>query len=383
MADRLIVLPAEFIQKMAEFAKEEKELDESQRKLTEALSKDPTDHLAVSLLSCVKKLKTATGRNVADKMWKMQVMSYMKEKGIKMSYSDMMKVASGKMSSGDAALDGMCSMFDSLKGSKSTEVIADAVELFKDKELMDAYGGKFKSAMKYAGKFKGNEVFNFTDAVGDGVSDIASTAVDAAKTPKDAVAAAGGAEDAAKEMVDDEELKKETAKKTGINAFTALGWARLAAKTAGYVLNHGKDVVDALGAKKIKNQEDKNVIAEIRVQLENVGDDQKYSDSEFSVRFTTDDFKWHATCVDDRKMKFPEDTLVKKVLDTETAKKFKEFCLKKWNGIFRPESGSDYSMLPFMLQNIDKFGLKGADAAFFEKVKTVADNMDKIESAFK
>jgi len=187
--------------KMAEFAKEEKELDEAQRKLTEALSKDPTDHLAVSLLSCVKKLKTATGRNVAGKMWEMQVMSYMKEKGIKMSYSDMMKVASGKMTSGDDALDGMCSMFDSLKGSKSTEVIADAAELFKDKELMDAYGDKFKSAMKYAGKFQGNDVFDIAGSAAAGT--VADKALSGAKNFKQMQAAFDDLDSGVKKEIED------------------------------------------------------------------------------------------------------------------------------------------------------------------------------------
>lgn len=91
-----------------------------------------------------------------------------------------------------------------------------------------------------------------------------SKALSDTKSPKEAVAAAGASKDAAKEMANDEELKKQTAEKAGVKAFTPLGWARLAAKTTGYVLNHGKDVVDALGAKKIAKSEDMNVIAEIR-----------------------------------------------------------------------------------------------------------------------
>ena len=65
--------------------------------------------------------------------------------------------------------------------------------------------------------------------------------------------------------------------------------------------------------------------------------DSKFQDSKFSVRFSTDDFKWHATCFDDRKMKFDEDELIKKALGSEEGKKFKAACLKKWTSIFKPK----------------------------------------------
>lgn len=81
-------------------------------------------------------------------------------------------------------------------------------------------------------------------------------------------------------------------------------------------------------------------------------------------------------------MSFNEQKLIDKVLATDTAKKFKDYCLKKWQGLLNPAAGSDYAMLPFILGNLDKFGLKGDDA-FFGKVKALADNMDKIEPQFK
>lgn len=136
-----------------------------------------------------------------------------------------------------------------------------------------------------------------------------------------------------------------------------------------------------MGEKKLKNSEDKNVAAEIRVQIENAGDSE-YADSEFSVRFTTDDFEWHATCIDDRKMSFDEQKLIKKVLATDTAKKFMEYCLNKWKELLDPPDGSDYAMLPFILENADRLGLKG-DNAFFDSVKAIANNIDKIESKLK
>ena len=81
-------------------------------------------------------------------------------------------------------------------------------------------------------------------------------------------------------------------------------------------------------------------------------------------------------------MQFDEQKLIDKVLATDTAKKFKEYCLKKWKGLLNPAEDSDYTMLPFILKNLEKFGLKGDDA-FLGKVKALADNMDKIESQFK
>jgi len=137
-------------------------------------------------------------------------------------------------------------------------------------------------------------------------------------------------------MVNDEEAKKAAQEQTGMKKMTALGWARLVAKTTGCILNYGKDLVDAIGERKIKNAEDKNVIAEIRTLIDNAeGSDKDYSDSQFSIRFTTDDFKWHATCLDDRKMQLPEDVLVKKVLSTKLGKLFKQQCMKIWTSIFK------------------------------------------------
>ena len=70
---------------------------------------------------------------------------------------------------------------------------------------------------------------------------------------------------ASKEMANDEEVKKAAGgwkEKLGLDkAFTALGWARLAAKSTAIILNNGKAVVDALGAAAVKFKEDANVIA--------------------------------------------------------------------------------------------------------------------------
>lgn len=183
-----------------------------------------------------------------------------------------------------------------------------------------------------------------------------------------------------------EEAKEEIAKKSGISAFTAIGWARLAAKTTGIILNQGKSVVDVVGEQAIKYKEDKNIIAELKCLLTNGddADDTKFDDTKFSVRFDTSDFKWHATCLDNRKMKFPEDKLIKAVFDSEYGKKFKRHCLSLWTSIFKPKDKMA-CIIPFILKNAENLDFKQdkKDEEFYATVKKVADNFSKIEREFK
>lgn len=173
--------------------------------------------------------------------------------------------------------------------------------------------------------------------------------------------------------------------KLGIGkAFTALGWARLAAKTTGIILNHGKDLINVIDAQAMKNREDKSVIAEIRCIMTNGEEsDSKFSDSKFSVRFSIDDFKWHATNLDDRKMKLPEDVVVKKILNSDLGKKFKAACLKKWKNIIQPEDKTK-NVIPYILKNYEKLGLKvsGDAKKMLDTVNKVLTNFGKIEKQF-
>ena len=550
-----------------------KESEVNESLLNEKLSKDPTDHLAVSFLNCVKKLSksNSTARRAATKQWELWVRGYMKDTGIKMSYADVRKVISGKMTTGDNALDAMCSMFSDLEDSEPEDVINDLNGLLSDKDLMNGYGDKFKKAIAYAGKFKGNDIFEISNAV-DSSKDILKN-IDSEEAAQDAVKklvkAGKSAEEAQEEVMskikgadwykdldgdakdeltdklsleadgvstgleadvdaagipdgpsdnfgkvptgfavmpdgskvpsfsystmskqisdlddifDDgkvtpEELAKlngmatkldsyvewaaenkdsndpnvqmkiatikrltskyndlvdnnasnldsstdyfngeqgaarlslpkdangkaiaDTAKsdtmaqakegwkeKLGIGkAFTALGWARLAAKTTGIILNHGKDLINVIDAQAMKNREDKSVIAEIRCIMTNgEGSDSKFSDSKFSVRFSIDDFKWHATNLDDRKMKLPEDIVAKKILNSELGKKFKAACLKKWKNIIQPEDKTK-NVIPYILKNYEKLGLKvsGDAKKMLDTVNKVLTNFGKIEKQF-
>ena len=164
-----------------------KESEVNESLLNEKLSKDPTDHLAVSFLNCVKKLSksNSTARRAATKQWELWVRGYMKDTGIKMSYADVRKVISGKMTTGDNALDAMCSMFSDLEDSKPEDVINDLNGLLSDKDLMNGYGDKFKKAIAYAGKFKGNDIFEISNAV-DSSKDILKN-IDSEEAAQDAV----------------------------------------------------------------------------------------------------------------------------------------------------------------------------------------------------
>lgn len=115
------------------------------------------------------------------------------------------------------------------------------------------------------------------------------------------------------------------------------------------------------------------------------GNDAKFQDSKFSVRFSTNDMKWHATCLDDRKMKFDEDELIKKALDSEEGKKFKAACLKKWTRIFKPKDETR-QVIPYIMKNFEKIGLKASESNVNKIVDTVhkmEDNFSIIEKEFK
>ena len=113
--------------------------------------------------------------------------------------------------------------------------------------------------------------------------------------------------------------------------------------------------------------------------LSNTDDsDTKFSDTKFSVRFNINDMKWHATCLDDRKMKFPEDEVIKKALDSEIGKKFKQACLKRWTPIFNPKDKTR-NILTYIMTNFEKLGLKAGSS----EAKKMSDTIVKMQNDFK
>ena len=199
--------------------------------------------------------------------------------------------------------------------------------------------------------------------------------------PKQAKVAAAASED--------EDMKKASRgwkKALGLDkAFTAIGIARLAAKTTGIVLNKGKAITDMLGAQAMKYKEDKNIIADLRILLTNGKESKsKFEDTKFAVRFDVNDCKWHATCLDNRKMKFPEDKLIKLTFDSEIGKKFKKYCLDRWTSIFAP-SDEKRAVIPFIINNAEKLRLdKGKlSKEFIDTIKKMSQNFSKIQTAMK
>ena len=135
----------------------------------------------------------------------------------------------------------------------------------------------------------------------------------------------------------------------------------------------------------MKFKEDKNIIAKMNCLLTNgEGSKSKFEDTKFSVRFDIGDFKWHATCLDNRKMKFPDDKLINAVFNTDEGKKFKKACIAKWRAIFRPKD-EKRAFIPYMLANADKIGLKidGIDKDLLDVIRKMNKNFGKIETAFK
>lgn len=220
-------------------------------------------------------------------------------------------------------------------------------------------------------------------AVGSASEKAIAAAADKAKDAKQAFDAAGQAKDGAKAIAQDEELKQAVQKQAGIRGFTGLGWARLAAKTSGYILNHGKKLVDKLGEHAVKKEEDRSLAAFMTFTVDNDGESGG-NDTKFRVGFNADDLKWHATDLDNRKVKIPEDKIIKAALGSDIGKKFKKSCIAVWDKLFRPKPDSDMSILPIFFRNFDSFGIKPGNKAksVMETAKKLFDNYKQVKREF-
>ena len=83
-------------------------------------------------------------------------------------------------------------------------------------------------------------------------------------------------------------------------------------------------------------------------------------------------------------MKFPENEVIKKVLDSDEGKKFKKYCLDTWKSILRPDDERK-NVVVYVLQNFDKLDLEASKEAkgFIGTIRKMNDNFDKIEQEFK
>ena len=185
------------------------------------------------------------------------------------------------------------------------------------------------------------------------------------------------------ELASDSEPKGFLGKfKSGLKQF---GQAVAIAKLLKFAMNNAKTVTDMLGGLKMKFKEDANVVAEITTLVTN-GEDSRSDNAEtkFSIRFDSSDLKWHATNLDNRKMKIDgEEELIKKVLDTDRGKEFKKKCLDNWEKILKPnEKGNN--VLVYILKNTDKLGIKlDKDMIkFTESILRIYDNFDEVKKQF-
>ena len=214
--------------------------------------------------------------------------------------------------------------------------------------------------------------YDSAEVDGDSIKVVKNRIPDASNKPKEVA-----------QMASDQEPKGFLGKlKSGLKQF---GQAVAIAKLLKFAMNNAKTVTDMLGGLKMKFKEDANVVAEITTLVTN-GEASKSNkaDTKFSIRFDSSDLKWHATNLDNRKMKIDgEEELIKKVLDTDRGKEFKKKCLDNWEKILKPnEKGNN--VLVYVLKNTDKLGIKlDKDMIkFTESILRIYDNFDEVKKQF-
>lgn len=159
-------------------------------------------------------------------------------------------------------------------------------------------------------------------------------------------------------------------------AFTAFGGIRAVAKAASMAFNGSKDFVDTLGAWHIARGEDKNVLAEFKffVQIPGSNDDMQVS-----VRFDVGDMAWHATCLDDRKIKLPEDMIIQKLFQTKEGRDLRKRALESWRKILNPKTDNDKILLA-VLEDPEKFGIKLFSSS--AKLQKTSALLKKLKASF-
>ena len=166
-------------------------------------------------------------------------------------------------------------------------------------------------------------------------------------------------------------------------ALRLFGQAVAVAKVAKFALNKSKGLVDACGGMAVKFKENKDTVAQISLLINNGDDaDQKYSDTRFGIYFSADDLKWHATNLDDSKMKIDgEEDLIKRVLDTNTGKEFKKEALANLEKLFDGDNGKT---MKYFVNNYKDLGIKADKDVekMLEKLKNIANNFDEVKKQF-
>lgn len=273
--------------------------------------------------------------------------NYMKDP--EAAIDDLLEEFGDDMVQRDVAIETFCKMYP------------DAAELFKARGLpvngvIDSLDFDYDSA----------------EVDGDSIKVVKNRIPDASNKPKEVA-----------QMASDQEPKGFLGKlQSGLKQF---GQAVAIAKLLKFAMNNAKTVTDMLGGLKMKFKEDANVVAEITTLVTN-GEASKSNkaDTKFSIRFDSSDLKWHATNLDNRKMKIDgEEELIKKVLDTDRGKEFKKKCLDNWEKILKPDEKGN-NVLVYVLKNTDKLGIKlDKDMnKFTQSILRIYDNFDEVKKQF-
>lgn len=302
----------------------------------------------------------------------------------------------------DAASDAVTSMPDMSYDDLSKQ-IAGISEMAKDgfnESEMDAIAGiqdKMQSLTDWASqnsdssdpliKQKVALIMNLNDKLNAQMDNCAEAlqADEAASVAERVPDAANNSKEVAK-LANNEETKQAASGWLGKfgKALKTFGQAVAVAKIAKFALNNSKSFIDACGSMAVKFKENKDAVAQITVLVNNGEDsDQKFADTRFGIYFSADDLKWHATNLDDRKMKInDEDTLIKRVLDTNTGKEFKKEFLSRLEKVFGGDNGKD---MKYFMDNYKDLGIKVTDKEslkLLEKMQNIAQNFDEVKKQF-
>lgn len=151
-----------------------------------------------------------------------------------------------------------------------------------------------------------------------------------------------------------------------------VGWIIFGVKAAKMLYKYNKEISDMIGSSFIKFKNGKGVIAKMNFYL----DDTKYS-----LRFSTDGYKWNCYNTDDVHKKVDEQS-IKVILNDDVVKKFKKYCLEKWTKIFRPDGFEKQVGNPLMDYVLSNKELK-IDTKHKKALINIQQNFDKIENLFK
>lgn len=82
-----------------------------------------------------------------------------------------------------------------------------------------------------------------------------------------------------------------------------------------------------------------------------------YDDTKYTVNYNVKNNKWIIMDRDNPKENVDK-SILKSALDSDMGKKFREYCQKIWDPIFKPTGDAKESMFTYIMQNNDELKLK-------------------------